>query len=232
MHCLFQSLKTVTAQLQQPLIPQNVQVTLEFQTLLANIKRTSCSFQAQEVKKKSWCSPSNSGSSRILTWSYHLSRFRIDPCFSNLVVKQICLFSCSMDHTYNSCQKETQRLQTRTIFFLPHLLYVLCTFCTSCMYLLKSKLVCILPSGWRAAEARRLSTEGGAWWCDHQRAAGDCGGGAAVVGHSLDGPQMVGPQACHVQRGGPGGDLCHEHVAQVPRLQSGRLWQPSSVDAG
>ena len=52
-HCLFQSLKTVTAQLQQPLIPQNVQVTLEFQTLLANIKRTYCSFQAQEVKKKS-----------------------------------------------------------------------------------------------------------------------------------------------------------------------------------
>ena len=29
MQCLFQSLKTVTAQLQQPLIPQNAQVTLK-----------------------------------------------------------------------------------------------------------------------------------------------------------------------------------------------------------
>ena len=47
---------------------------------------------------------------------------------SHLVVKQICLFSCSMDHIYNSCQKETQRLQTRMIFFLPLLLYVQYTF--------------------------------------------------------------------------------------------------------
>ena len=50
--CLYQSLKTVTAQLQQPLIRQNVQVTLQFQTLRANIRRAYCYFQAQEVKKK------------------------------------------------------------------------------------------------------------------------------------------------------------------------------------
>ena len=47
-----QNLKTVTAQLQQPLIRQNVQVTLQFQTLRANIRRAYCYFQAQEVKKK------------------------------------------------------------------------------------------------------------------------------------------------------------------------------------